>query len=631
MSEGGDNFSALTPDSFAAKIAAIAVSTTDIDPGPAFTNGSSVDPEGFFKAGEEAADAQHVEDVSKRVPPHDLDAEAAVLSAAMTDPSAMDKLEGLHPEHFYSEAHRRIFEAAATLHATGTERPDIVLVAAWLRDRERLTQVGGFPYLTQVLNAAPAVANVRKYAEIVLQLFKQREFLKACQLASEEIYANRDVDFAVGYVRSRLEQFAPIDTRRKLTSHNTFDHWLEEGPLVHEPISLGPLDELTGGGPVYGSRWYILGAPDACKTLFAVQTAHVLAMRGVKVGILAVDEEPSDIQTRLVQRIGFTRKDAEVRDPKKIAHMRSVMQQFAPIRYFDAGDTIESASEELYKDAKGGKAALIIDSVQTASCEALLSLREEPTEYQRVTRNVQAIRACATRYRLITFATSEMNRQAYNDISKNDPPSPKKQKSHMASGKQSGAIEYSARVMLSFENALSQGELLPDTFKVAVEKNKHGPRGNFFYIGIDRARMMLAHVPGPDAQAEEMAAAEERRRQKAASEAEKARMKEAAREAKENAERASRAQREAADDAACLLLVTERPGIGAHDLRGLMAAKLGGCERKRVEESVARLMLRNLVRVEQDGPRKPARHFPVSDKDSKPSLEAPGEAQNGDL
>jgi len=201
----------------------------------------------------------------------------------------------------------------------------------------------------------------------------------------------------------------------------------------------------------------------------------------------------------------------------------------------------------------------------------------------------------------------------------------------MASGKQSGAIEYSARVMLSFENALSQGELLPDTFKVAVEKNKHGPRGNFFYIGIDRARMMLAHVPGPDAQAEEMAAAEERRRQKAASEAEKARMKEAAREAKENAERASRAQREAADDAACLLLVTERPGIGAHDLRGLMAAKLGGCERKRVEESVARLMLRNLVRVEQDGPRKPARHFPVSDKDSKPSLEAPGEAQNGDL
>src|SRR6266581_3978648 len=47
-----------------------------------------------------------------RVPPHDLDAEAAVLSAIMIDGAALDKvLEFLKPEHFYSEAHRRIYEA----------------------------------------------------------------------------------------------------------------------------------------------------------------------------------------------------------------------------------------------------------------------------------------------------------------------------------------------------------------------------------------------------------------------------------------------------------------------------------------------------------------------------------------
>ena len=51
-----------------------------------------------------------------RVPPHDLDAEAAVLSAVMLDPLAFDKVnEFLRPEHFYSEAHRRIYEACIEL------------------------------------------------------------------------------------------------------------------------------------------------------------------------------------------------------------------------------------------------------------------------------------------------------------------------------------------------------------------------------------------------------------------------------------------------------------------------------------------------------------------------------------
>lgn len=58
--------------------------------------------------------------IEGRVPPSDLDAEAAVLSAVMVDPNAIEKvIEFLKPEHFYSEAHRRIFEACIELKATG--------------------------------------------------------------------------------------------------------------------------------------------------------------------------------------------------------------------------------------------------------------------------------------------------------------------------------------------------------------------------------------------------------------------------------------------------------------------------------------------------------------------------------
>jgi len=43
-----------------------------------------------------------------RVPPHDLDAEAAVLSAILLSQEALDRvLEILKPEHFYSDANGR--------------------------------------------------------------------------------------------------------------------------------------------------------------------------------------------------------------------------------------------------------------------------------------------------------------------------------------------------------------------------------------------------------------------------------------------------------------------------------------------------------------------------------------------
>jgi replicative DNA helicase len=124
-----------------------------------------------------------------RVPPHDLDAEAAVLSAVMLDPLAFDKVnEFLRPEHFYSEAHRRIHEACVELSAEG-KPVDVVQVATWLRDRERLAQVGGMAYLTEVLNAAPAVANVVAYAQTIHEKFRVRQLILACQRVTAQGYS----------------------------------------------------------------------------------------------------------------------------------------------------------------------------------------------------------------------------------------------------------------------------------------------------------------------------------------------------------------------------------------------------------------------------------------------------------
>jgi len=126
--------------------------------------------------------------VDSRVPPHDLDAEGAVLSAVMVDPSAFAKVKDfLLPEHFYSEAHRRIFEACVEM--TSKDKPiDIIQVATWLRDHDRLKQVGGMAYMTEVLNSAPAVANVRAYAKTVYEKWRVRKFIHACQEATATGY-----------------------------------------------------------------------------------------------------------------------------------------------------------------------------------------------------------------------------------------------------------------------------------------------------------------------------------------------------------------------------------------------------------------------------------------------------------
>nr|MCU0658024.1 hypothetical protein [Polyangiaceae bacterium] len=49
---------------------------------------------------------------SGRVPPHDLDAELALLAALLLDASTLDRVqELLLADHFYAPANRRIYEA----------------------------------------------------------------------------------------------------------------------------------------------------------------------------------------------------------------------------------------------------------------------------------------------------------------------------------------------------------------------------------------------------------------------------------------------------------------------------------------------------------------------------------------
>ena len=126
-----------------------------------------------------------------RIPQHDLGAEAAVLSAMMLDAGAVDAVVPLlRPEQYYSEANRRIYEAALYLHERNTPI-DVVTIAHRLRETDRLAQVGGSTYLAELVDSTPAVAHVETYAQLIVDKWKLRSLASFCQTIAAEAYSHR--------------------------------------------------------------------------------------------------------------------------------------------------------------------------------------------------------------------------------------------------------------------------------------------------------------------------------------------------------------------------------------------------------------------------------------------------------
>ena len=193
-----------------------------------------------------------------QTPPHDCDAEGAVLSACMLESSALDTaLEILKPEMMYSEANRRIFEACRETSIAG-QPVDVVTVAAWLRDRERLGQVGGAAYLATLVDTVPSVARVADYARIVREKWRVRQLISTCQKIAAEGYGDfGDAQTFIDGAEQSVYQIArdgsaPVtmcklgDATRELFAE--INAAMSEGRhLTGTPTGFGKLDTLTTG------------------------------------------------------------------------------------------------------------------------------------------------------------------------------------------------------------------------------------------------------------------------------------------------------------------------------------------------------------------------------------------------
>lgn len=213
-------------------------------------------------------------------PPHDMEAEGAMISAILVrcEGAFVEELRTrVAPTDCYSEAHRRIYEVALDLAAVG-QPIDIVTVGTKLRSRQRLEQVGGMGYLTELLSAAPAITDehVFRYAEIVREKSMLRRIIERARKAIAEAMMNPENPKA--FVESLEKDISGIAAERDTSA------WKQLSVLAGRALAVvqkrgntiaglttgfRTLDEMTGGLHA-GDLTVIAARPGMGKTAFAM-------------------------------------------------------------------------------------------------------------------------------------------------------------------------------------------------------------------------------------------------------------------------------------------------------------------------------------------------------------------------
>jgi hypothetical protein len=115
--------------------------------------------------------------VPEHKPPHNLEAEEAVLGAVLTAGWLLAEVAAvLEEDDFYRPAHRAIWRAMLRLTDRG-KPTDPVTVLGELADSGELADVGGGPFLHTLIQAVPTVANAGHYAQLVAETARRRRVI----------------------------------------------------------------------------------------------------------------------------------------------------------------------------------------------------------------------------------------------------------------------------------------------------------------------------------------------------------------------------------------------------------------------------------------------------------------------
>lgn len=244
-----------------------------------------------------------------KVPPHDIEAEQAVLGSMLTDKDAViAAMETLKPDSFYREDDKAIYEAMQNLY-NRAEPIDLITLKNELETMSKLDQVGGLEYLANLPEKAPTSANVQKYISIVEEKSMLRNLIKTANELIDLGYSQtEDVEDIMDHAEKKIFDIMQnknqkgyslikdvlVDSFTKLEElYNRKQH------ITGVPTGFTDLDYRTAG--LHGSELILLAArPAMGKTAFVLNIAANAALRG-KTGVAIFSLEMSKDQ--LVNRM----------------------------------------------------------------------------------------------------------------------------------------------------------------------------------------------------------------------------------------------------------------------------------------------------------------------------------------
>src|SRR6201996_7665954 len=122
--------------------------------------------------GEQSADS-----LGSRTPPHNTEAEQALLGAILANNQVYDKVnEFLRPEHFADALHGRIYEAIGKLIQRGQIANPVTLKNLFDQDGA-LAEIGGAQYLVLLAGAAVTIINAEDYGRHIHDLALRRQLI----------------------------------------------------------------------------------------------------------------------------------------------------------------------------------------------------------------------------------------------------------------------------------------------------------------------------------------------------------------------------------------------------------------------------------------------------------------------
>lgn len=364
---------------------------------------------------------------------------------------------GVVDSDFAASAHRTTFRALLRLAAEG-ETIDTNALRGALTDAGAFAAVGGEDYLQSLTDGIPSrdvnTLRLRKLAR------KRRLYDAAAMVVAKA--GSEELDHYLRALDAARADLAAVSSTRLAIPMlaDCIPSIRQIGPRL--PLGLPSLDGATRGGLPLGKLVALIGAPGASKTNFATWLASGWERAGCAVLFVAADESREAVITRFGQLAGFDRDNLEGEDDgRRNAFRRDALtRSIAVVDPFEDRVSLEMAERMLIELAGDRPRVLIVDSLQTAPCDASLNYE---TRREQVEAKIDVLKGIHKRGALVLLI-SEMARAGYRTGRRDQ------DISALAAGAESRAVEYAAHLLLGLKPV--RGEI--GQIDVEVAKNRLG-------------------------------------------------------------------------------------------------------------------------------------------------------------